>query len=171
MLRNCVFAYLCIYLLFDTQNPEISGFSTAHAYKYKNKRQAKLKQKQQKNDIFVYQSPGYPCTRKVEVCAQTLNVVVLLRRQHQCKNYSCRFKSEECMLVLSFTFFFKNLKINWCGVFILFQKMSKKIDLLMTLNTMHTLLNATLIIIKMKIIPYRFILMYILAPSTTRSKR
>ena len=75
------------------------------------------------------------------------------------------------MLVLSFTFFFKNLKINWCGVFILFQKMSKKIDLLMTLNTMHTLLNATLIIIKMKIIPYRFILMYILAPSTTRSKR
>ena len=53
MLRNCVFAYSCIYLLFDTQNPEISGFSTAHAYKSKNKRQAKLKQKQQKNDIFV----------------------------------------------------------------------------------------------------------------------
>ena len=26
-------------LLFDTQNPEISGFSTAHAYKYKTKRQ------------------------------------------------------------------------------------------------------------------------------------
>ena len=30
-------------LLFDTQNPGISGFSTAHAYKYKTKRQAKMK--------------------------------------------------------------------------------------------------------------------------------
>ena len=38
-------------LLFDTQNPEISGFSTAHAYKYKW--QAKVKRRQQKNDIFV----------------------------------------------------------------------------------------------------------------------
>ena len=30
-------------LFFDTQNPGISGFSTAHAYKYKTKRQAKMK--------------------------------------------------------------------------------------------------------------------------------
>ena len=29
-------------LLFDTQNPEISEFSTAHAYKYKTKRQAEM---------------------------------------------------------------------------------------------------------------------------------
>ena len=28
---------------FDTQNPGISGFSTAHAHKYKTKRQAKIK--------------------------------------------------------------------------------------------------------------------------------
>ena len=42
--------------LFDTQNPEISGFSTAHAYKYKTKRLAKMKRGQRKmpeNDIFV----------------------------------------------------------------------------------------------------------------------
>ena len=30
-------------LLFDTHNPGISGFSTAHAYKYKTKWQAKMK--------------------------------------------------------------------------------------------------------------------------------
>ena len=35
-------------LLFDTQNPEISGFSTAHAYKYKTKRQAKMKRRHRK---------------------------------------------------------------------------------------------------------------------------
>ena len=35
-------------LLFDTQNPEISGFSTAHAYKYKTKRQTKMKQDSKK---------------------------------------------------------------------------------------------------------------------------
>ena len=29
--------------VFDTQNPEISGSSTAHAYKYKTKRQAEMK--------------------------------------------------------------------------------------------------------------------------------
>ena len=40
-------------LFFDTQNSEISGFSTAHVYKYKTKRQAKVKRRQQKNDIFV----------------------------------------------------------------------------------------------------------------------
>ena len=40
-------------LLLDTQNPEIAGFSTAHAYKYKTKWQAKMQRKQQKNDIFV----------------------------------------------------------------------------------------------------------------------
>ena len=40
-------------LLFDTQNSEISGFSTAHAYKNKTQRQAKVKRRQQKNDIFV----------------------------------------------------------------------------------------------------------------------
>ena len=34
---------MCKPLLFDTQNPGISGFSTAHAYKYKTKRQAKMK--------------------------------------------------------------------------------------------------------------------------------
>ena len=35
-------------LLFDTQNPEISGFSTAHAYNYKTKRHAKMKQDREK---------------------------------------------------------------------------------------------------------------------------
>ena len=35
-------------LLFDTQNPGISGFSTAHAYKYKTKRQAKMKRDSRK---------------------------------------------------------------------------------------------------------------------------
>ena len=39
---------VCKPLLFDTQNPEISGFSTAHAYKYKTKRQAKLKRDSRK---------------------------------------------------------------------------------------------------------------------------
>ena len=42
--------------LFNTQNPEISGFSTAHAYKYKTKRLTKMKRGQRKmpeNDIFV----------------------------------------------------------------------------------------------------------------------
>ena len=34
--------------VFDTQNPEISGFSTAHAYKYKTKRQAKMKRDSRK---------------------------------------------------------------------------------------------------------------------------
>ena len=34
-------------LLFETQNPEISGFSTAHVYKYKTKQQAKMKRKQE----------------------------------------------------------------------------------------------------------------------------
>ena len=38
-------------LLFDTQNPEISGFSTAHAYKYKTKWLAKMKRRRQKSDI------------------------------------------------------------------------------------------------------------------------
>ena len=36
----------------DTQNPEISRFSTAHAYKYKTKQQPKMKRRQ-KDDIFV----------------------------------------------------------------------------------------------------------------------
>ena len=35
-------------LLFYTQNPGISGFSTAHAYKYKTKRQAKIKRDSRK---------------------------------------------------------------------------------------------------------------------------
>ena len=35
-------------LLFDTQKSEISGFSTAHAYKYKSKRQAKMKRDSKK---------------------------------------------------------------------------------------------------------------------------
>ena len=39
-------------LISDTQNPEISGFSTAHAYEYKTKRQAKNETKTEKNDIF-----------------------------------------------------------------------------------------------------------------------
>ena len=38
---------VCKPLLFDTQNPEISGnFSAAHAYKYKTKQQAKMKRRQ-----------------------------------------------------------------------------------------------------------------------------
>ena len=36
-------------LISDTQNPEISGFSTTHLYKYKTKRQAKMKRRQEKN--------------------------------------------------------------------------------------------------------------------------
>ena len=35
-------------LLFDTQNPKMSRFSTAHAYKYKTKQQATMKQRQRK---------------------------------------------------------------------------------------------------------------------------
>ena len=50
-------------LHFDTQNPEISGFSTVHAYKL-NQMASKNEAIQQKNDIFVVKSPGYPCTRK-----------------------------------------------------------------------------------------------------------
>ena len=42
--------FICLWsehkpLLFGTQNPGISGFSTVHAYKYKTKRQAKMKSK------------------------------------------------------------------------------------------------------------------------------
>ena len=44
-------------LLFDTQNPGISGFSTAHAYKYKTKRQAKMKRDRRKM-TFVDKSPA-----------------------------------------------------------------------------------------------------------------
>ena len=39
-------------LISDTQNPEISGFSTAHLYKYKTKRQAKMKRRQEKKIYF-----------------------------------------------------------------------------------------------------------------------
>ena len=35
-------------LIFDTQNPGISEFWTAHAYKYKTKRQAKMKRDSRK---------------------------------------------------------------------------------------------------------------------------
>ena len=49
-------------MLLDTQNPEISRFSTAHAYKYKTKQQAKMKRRQEKNDIFFDYSPFFPCT-------------------------------------------------------------------------------------------------------------
>ena len=47
---------------FDTQNPENSRFSTAHAYKYKTKRQAKMKWRQQKKDILLisHQSTHVP---------------------------------------------------------------------------------------------------------------
>ena len=40
-------------LLFDTQNPGIPGFSTAHAYKYKTKRQAKMKRDSRKMTFFM----------------------------------------------------------------------------------------------------------------------
>ena len=36
-------------LILDKQNPEISGFSTAHAYRYKTKRQTKMKRRQKEN--------------------------------------------------------------------------------------------------------------------------
>ena len=44
-------------LLFDTQNPGISEFSTAHAYKYKTKREAKMKQDSRKMPflLIIYQ--------------------------------------------------------------------------------------------------------------------
>ena len=35
-------------LLFDTQNPKMSRFSTAHAHKYKTKQQATMKERQRK---------------------------------------------------------------------------------------------------------------------------
>ena len=58
---------VCIPLLFDTQNPGISGFSTVHAYKYqkrqakKTKRQVKMKRRQ-RNDILLisHQSTHVP---------------------------------------------------------------------------------------------------------------
>ena len=37
----------------DTQNPEISGFSTAHAYKTQNQTSSKNEAKTDKNDTFV----------------------------------------------------------------------------------------------------------------------
>ena len=40
-------------LIFDTQNPEISRFLIAHAYKYKTKRQAKMNQKHRKMTLTV----------------------------------------------------------------------------------------------------------------------
>ena len=39
-------------LLFDTQNPGISGFSNAHAYINKTKRQAKMKRDSRKMTFF-----------------------------------------------------------------------------------------------------------------------
>ena len=36
------------FIVSDTQNPGISGFSTAHAYKYKTKRQEKIKRDSRK---------------------------------------------------------------------------------------------------------------------------
>ena len=41
-------------LLFDTKNPGISGFSTAHAHKYKTKRQAKMKRDSRKKWHFCW---------------------------------------------------------------------------------------------------------------------
>ena len=41
-------------LILDTQNPEITGFSTMHAYK--PKRQAKMKQRQKKMFFFLLAS-------------------------------------------------------------------------------------------------------------------
>ena len=40
-------------LLFDTQNPGISGFSTVHAYKCKTKRQAKMNLDSRKMTFFL----------------------------------------------------------------------------------------------------------------------
>ena len=36
------------FIVSDTQNPGISGFSTVHAYKYKTKRQEKMKRDSRK---------------------------------------------------------------------------------------------------------------------------
>ena len=46
-------------MLFDTQNPGILGFSTAHAYKYKTKRQAKMKRDRRKMTVLLicHQAP------------------------------------------------------------------------------------------------------------------
>ena len=73
---------LCNPLLFDTKNPGISGFSTAHAYKHKTKRQAKIKRRQRKITFFSHKPT------QAEVCVQTINgrriskrSIVLLRRQ------------------------------------------------------------------------------------------
>ena len=57
------------FLHFDTQNPEISGLSTAHAsYKYKIKRQAKMERGQRQ-----WQVTSLLMYLKAEVCAQTIN--------------------------------------------------------------------------------------------------
>ena len=48
LLKNKNLPSVCKPLLFDTQNPGISRFSTAHAYKYKTKRQAKMKRDNRK---------------------------------------------------------------------------------------------------------------------------
>ena len=47
-------------LLFDTQDPEISGFSTAHAYKYKTKRQAKMKRRTAEKWYFCWLVTSLP---------------------------------------------------------------------------------------------------------------
>ena len=66
---------VCKALLFDTQNPQISGFSTAHAYKYETKRQAKKKHRQKrsidkKKRHFCWLVTMY---LKSEQCTQTIN--------------------------------------------------------------------------------------------------
>ena len=62
---------VCKPLLFDTQNPRISGFSTAHAYKYKTKRQAKIKRDSRKMTFLLISHQATLVLEKVY--AQTIN--------------------------------------------------------------------------------------------------
>ena len=52
-------SYVCTALISGTQNPEISGLSTAHAYKYRTKHQVKKEAKTEKEWHFVTSLPLY----------------------------------------------------------------------------------------------------------------
>ena len=54
-------------LISDIQNPEISGFPTAHAYKYKNQMASKNEAKRELNNTFV------PLYLKSEQCLRIIN--------------------------------------------------------------------------------------------------
>ena len=75
--------------------PEISGFSTVHAYNYRTKREAELKGRQRNDMLISHKSTHVPAQQRL--CAQIINEcriskrsILLLRRQREVGKLSQR---------------------------------------------------------------------------------